>query len=100
MIRLEKRPSPSRFWLYATPPVAVVLTMVVGGILFALMGKNPVEVIRTIFWDPLFGEFAFYLRGQLLVKAGPGTSAPRASTSSGPSAALRWGWRCSRPRTG
>ena len=71
MIRLEKRPSPSRFWLYATPPVAVVLTMVVGGILFALMGKNPVEVIRTIFWDPLFGEFAFYLRGQLLVKAGP-----------------------------
>ena len=35
------------------------------------MGKNPFEVIRTIFWDPLFGEFAFYLRGQLLVKAGP-----------------------------
>lgn len=71
MIRLEKRPSPSRFWLYATPPVAVILTMVVGGILFAAMGKNPIEVIRTIFWDPLFGEFAFYLRGQLLVKAGP-----------------------------
>ena len=71
MLRLEKRPTPSRFWLYATPPVAVVLTMIVGGILFAAMGKNPFEVIRTIFWDPVFGEFAFYLRGQLLVKAGP-----------------------------
>ncbi len=71
MLRLEKRPTPSRFWLYATPPVAVVLTMIVGGILFAAMGKNPFEVIRTIFWDPIFGEFAFYLRGQLLVKAGP-----------------------------
>ena len=71
MIRLEKRPNPSRFWLYATPPVAVLLTMIVGGILFAAMGKNPVTVIRTIFWDPVFGEFAFYLRGQLLVKAGP-----------------------------
>jgi ABC-type uncharacterized transport system permease subunit len=71
MLRLEKRPNPSRFWLYATPVVAVLLTMIAGGILFAAMGKNPFEVIRTIFWDPLFGEFAFYLRGQLLVKAGP-----------------------------
>lgn len=71
MLRLEKRPNPSKFWLYATPVVAVVMTMIVGGMLFAFMGKNPVEVIRTIFWDPMFGEFAFYLRGQLLVKAGP-----------------------------
>ncbi len=71
MFRLEKRPNPSKFWLYGTPIVAVILTMIVGGALFAMMGKNPFEVIRTIFWDPLFGEFAFYLRGQLLVKAGP-----------------------------
>ncbi|WP_284162811.1 ABC transporter permease [Frigidibacter sp. SD6-1] len=71
MLRLEKRPTPSKFWLYATPVVAVLLTMIAGGILFGLLGKNPVAVIRTIFWDPLFGEFAFYLRGQLLVKAGP-----------------------------
>lgn len=55
----------------ATPVVAVALTMVAGGILFAILGKNPVTAIRTIFWDPLFGEFAWYLRGQLLVKAGP-----------------------------
>ncbi len=71
MLRLEKRPSPSQFWLYATPVVAVLLTMIFGGLLFALMGTNPFAVIRTIFWDPIFGEFAFYLRGQLLVKAGP-----------------------------
>ena len=71
MFRLEKRPTPSRFWTGATPVVAVVLTMIAGGLMFAALGKNPVEVIRTIFWDPLFGEFAWYLRGQLLVKAGP-----------------------------
>ena len=71
MIRLEKRPNPSRFWLYATPVVAVLPTMIAGGLMFAALGKNPFEVIRTIFWDPLFGEFAWYLRGQLLVKAGP-----------------------------
>ena len=71
MLRLEKRPTPSRFWQAATPVAAVALTMIAGGLMFAILGKNPVEVIRTIFWDPLFGEFAWYLRGQLLVKAGP-----------------------------
>jgi len=71
MITLEKRPEPSRLWSWATPPLAVLLTMIAGGALFALLGKDPVEAIRTIFWDPIFGEFAFYYRGQLLVKAGP-----------------------------
>ncbi len=71
MIRLEKRPEVSRAWVMATPVLAVVLTMIAGGIMFAMLGKNPVAAIRTIFWDPIFGEFAFYYRGQLLVKAGP-----------------------------
>ncbi|WP_323006150.1 ABC transporter permease [Pseudorhodobacter sp.] len=71
MFILEKRPSPSQFWTWATPVLAVALTMIAGGMLFALLGKNPIEAIRTIFWDPIFGEFAFYLRGQLLVKAAP-----------------------------
>ena len=71
MIRLEKRPQPSRAWSLATPLVAVLATMVFGGLLFAVLGKNPVEAIRTIFWEPLFGEFAFYYRPQLLVKGAP-----------------------------
>ncbi|MGB7262787.1 MAG: ABC transporter permease [Albidovulum sp.] len=71
MLILEKRPVPSRFWAWSTPFLAVVLTMIAGGLMFWALGKNPVEAIRTIFWDPLFGEFAWYLRGQLLVKAGP-----------------------------
>jgi ABC-type uncharacterized transport system permease subunit len=72
MIRLEKRPTPSRFWAGVTPVLAVLATMVAGAILFAALGKDPVEAIRTIFWDPLFHEsFAAYSRPQLLVKAGP-----------------------------
>ncbi|WP_370301863.1 ABC transporter permease, partial [Pseudooceanicola sp.] len=71
MILLEKRPQPSRAWSVATPLIAVIATMVFGGLLFALLGKNPVEAIRTIFWEPLFGEFAFYYRPQLLVKGAP-----------------------------
>ncbi len=72
MLRLEKRPSPSRFWQVSTPVLAVILTMLAGGLMFALLGKNPVEAIRTIFWDPLFNpQYASYSRPQLLVKAGP-----------------------------
>ncbi|MDG1430636.1 MAG: ABC transporter permease, partial [Paracoccaceae bacterium] len=71
MLRLERRPSPSKVWSYITPLVAVVATMIAGGLLFYVLGKNPIEAIRTIFWDPLFGEFASYSRPQLLVKAGP-----------------------------
>lgn len=72
MIRLEKRPTPSRFWTAATPVLAVVATMIAGGLMFAALGSDPVAAIRTIFWDPLFNDqFAAYSRPQLLVKAGP-----------------------------
>ncbi len=71
MLVLEKRKVPSRFWARATPLLAVILTMLAGGALFALLGKDPVEAVRTIFWDPLFSEFAFYYRSQILVKAWP-----------------------------
>jgi len=72
MIRLEQRAAPSRLWTVATPVLAVLLTMVAGGILFAALGKDPVAAIRTIFWDPLFSpQFAAYSRPQLLVKAAP-----------------------------
>ena len=71
MIRLEKRPQPSRAWSMATPLVAVLATMLFGGLLFAALGQPPGEAIRTIFWEPLFGEFAFYYRLQLLVKGAP-----------------------------
>ncbi|MGB0658749.1 MAG: ABC transporter permease [Mangrovicoccus sp.] len=72
MIKLERRPTPSQAWAIATPVVAVAVTMIVGGLMFAALGKDPFLAIRTIFWDPLFSQqFAAYSRPQLLVKAGP-----------------------------
>lgn len=72
MIALVKRSEPSRIWIIATPILAVILTMILGGLLFAAMGKDPVAAIRTIFWDPLLNpQFASYSRPQLLVKAAP-----------------------------
>lgn len=72
MFKLERRPTPSKAMVVLTPVLAVVLTMIAGGILFAILGKNPFEAIRIIFWDPLFNEVvASYTRPQLLVKAAP-----------------------------
>ena len=71
MLRLEKRAVPSRFWTIVTPVIAVIATMVAGGILFALLGKPPVQAIKVIFWDPLFGANTGYTLPQLLIKAGP-----------------------------
>ncbi|PTX54328.1 nucleoside ABC transporter membrane protein [Litoreibacter ponti] len=72
MIALEKRPQPSRLLSALTPVLAVIATMIAGGIMFAALGKDPFEAIRTIFWDPIFNEqFASFSRPQLLVKAAP-----------------------------
>ncbi len=72
MIALERRPAPSRLWAAAVPVVAVLLTMLAGGGLFATLGKDPVAAIRTIFWAPLFDpQYAAFSRPQLLVKAAP-----------------------------
>ena len=71
MIRLEKRPQPSQAFSLATPLLAVLATMFFGGLLFAALGKDPIASIVTIFWQPLFGEFAFYYRPQLLIKGAP-----------------------------
>ena len=72
MLKLEKRPQQSKKWIYLSPFLAVVITMISGGILFTILGENPFEAIRIIFWDTLFDpNFASYSRPQLLVKAGP-----------------------------
>ncbi len=71
MLRLIKRPEPSHAWALGAPVLAVALTVIFGGILFAVLGKNPVEAMATIFWEPVFGEFAFFYRPQLLIKGAP-----------------------------
>ena len=72
MLKLEQREQISPVWGTLSPLLAVLLSMLVGGAMFALLGKNPFEALRIIFYDPLFNaQFADYARPQLLVKAGP-----------------------------
>lgn len=68
MLTLEPRTGTSRTVQALTPVLAVILTMIAGGILFAILGKDPVEAIRIIFVDPFFDGFS---RSELLVKAAP-----------------------------
>ena len=72
MIKLEPRKNRSSVLEISTPIIAVIMTMLFGGILFYLMGKNPFEVIKLIFWDPVMSPtFSEYSRPQLVVKAAP-----------------------------
>ena len=66
--RLEKRREPSKFMLYATPIAAVLLTMVIGAIIFSLIGFNGVGAVREIFLTPLTNPYKWQ---DLAVKAAP-----------------------------
>jgi ABC-type uncharacterized transport system permease subunit len=68
MLKLETRPQPSSFWSYASPLLALLLTVVIGVILFAALGKDPVRGLLVFFWEPVKSAYAL---GELVVKATP-----------------------------
>ncbi|MFT4190235.1 MAG: ABC transporter permease [Comamonas sp.] len=67
-IRLEARPQASRLWVYASPVLALALTVLIGIGLFAWLGKDPVRALQLFFWEPLRSTYAL---GELLLKATP-----------------------------
>jgi len=68
MLRLEARPEPSRAWSIAAPLLALLLTVVIGVLLFTALGKDPVKGLQVFFWEPLSSG---YRLGELMVKATP-----------------------------
>lgn len=68
MLKLETRPQPSSFWSYASPVLALLLTVVIGVILFAALGKDPVRGLQVFFWEPIKSAYAL---SELVVKATP-----------------------------
>ena len=66
--RLEKRAEPSRFMLYATPVGAVLLTMIVGAIIFSLIGYDGIGAVREVFLTPLTNAYKWQDLG---IKAAP-----------------------------
>ncbi len=67
-LKLEARPEPSRWWRYASPLLALLVTVALGVALFTLLGKDPVAGLRVFFWEPLRNTYAL---GELAVKATP-----------------------------
>ena len=68
MLKLESRPEASRFWSYASPVLALLVTVVIGVIMFVALGKDPVKGLEMFFWLPIKNGYAV---GELLVKATP-----------------------------
>jgi simple sugar transport system permease protein len=67
-LKLEARPQPSQFWSYGSPLLALLCTVVIGVILFALLGKDPVRGLQVFFWEPIKSGYGV---GELVVKATP-----------------------------
>ncbi|MEY4978669.1 MAG: hypothetical protein RLZZ352_939 [Pseudomonadota bacterium] len=68
MLRLEVRPQPSARWAYASPLLALFITVLLGVCLFMLLGKDPVRGLQVFFWEPVRNAYAI---SELLVKATP-----------------------------
>jgi simple sugar transport system permease protein len=68
MLKLELRPQDSQLWRFASPLLALAITVVLGIGLFVLLGKDPVRGLQMFFWEPLKSAYAL---GELMVKATP-----------------------------
>ncbi|HSX93193.1 MAG TPA: ABC transporter permease [Hydrogenophaga sp.] len=68
MLRLEVRPQPSKLWGYASPLLALAITVLIGIGLFEVLGKDPVRGLQVFFWEPVKNTYAI---SELLVKATP-----------------------------
>ena len=67
-LRLEARAEPSRLMSWLSPLIAAVLTIAAGFVLFAMLGKNPIEAFYTFFVHPVRDVNGMT---ELLLKASP-----------------------------
>ncbi|MFP5391057.1 MAG: ABC transporter permease [Gammaproteobacteria bacterium] len=68
MLRLEKRPAPSRAMMLASPLLAALAMLATGSLLFLWLGHAPLHAFRVYFIDPAATSYGL---GELLLKATP-----------------------------
>ena len=102
-IAMTSRQEPARSLRWLSPALALLLTVVAGAVIFAALGKDPVEALVTFFISPLdslsgWAEVCVKMTPLLLCSVGlvvcfraptSGTSAPRASSLRAPLRAAR-----------
>lgn len=67
-IELQKRAEKSRFFVMLSPVLAVVLTLITGGLIFAAIGVPPLKGLYVFFVEPLTSLWSIE---ELIVKATP-----------------------------
>lgn len=67
-ILLEQRAQPSRRMLFVTPPLAVLVTMILGTLIFSAIGYDGFGAVREIFLTPILNPLKWQ---DLAVKAAP-----------------------------
>ena len=68
LIRIEKRNDVPTTLYFFTPFIAIILTIIGGGIIFYALGFNPVEALKFYFITPISNLYGF---SELLLKATP-----------------------------
>jgi ABC-type uncharacterized transport system permease subunit len=68
MLKLEARPQPSKAMSLASPLIALAITVLIGTLLFAMLGKDPLRGLQMFFVEPLSSLYAL---SELSVKATP-----------------------------
>ncbi|MCW7538745.1 ABC transporter permease [Aquabacterium sp. A7-Y] len=68
MLKLEARPQPSKAMSVASPLLALLITVGIGVLLFALLGKDPLRGLQMFFWEPVKSAYGL---SELAVKATP-----------------------------
>lgn len=68
MLKLEVRPQPSKLMSMASPLLALLITVLIGVVMFALLGKDPLRALQMFFWEPIKSGYAWT---EIAVKATP-----------------------------
>ena len=67
-LQLEARPQPSQLMTAASPVIAIVLTVVIGGVVFSARGLDPLHALYVYFVEPVTTMWSIE---ELIVKAAP-----------------------------
>src|SRR5262249_42696105 len=68
MLRLEAPPQPSKTLAMTSPLLALLVTVLIGIVMFALLGKDPLRALQMFFWEPIKNAYAWT---EIAVKATP-----------------------------
>jgi general nucleoside transport system permease protein len=67
-MRLEARAQPSRIMMVASPIIALVITILIGMLIFNALGKDPIKGVSVFLIEPIGSLYAI---SELMVKATP-----------------------------